>query len=261
MARTEAAAQLTTQHRQLQLQLSAAVSRDYLTLWPLWTGDERSFAQLTAATVPLVQNGHRTSSGLASGYYRAYRFAEGVAGDATPTLAVFNTDQVVTSLYVTGQAQTRASLLAGMNPLQAREQALIRTMGAVTRHALNGGRETIVRSGQSDAQVTGWQRVTSGKPCAFCVSLSSRGPIYKSRETAAGGRWSDLDQAFKVHDHCNCHFVAIYESGAQAWTDQALGHRALYQRAQREAREAGELARGTSNDQLNALRRLMDAGV
>lgn len=235
MARTEAGTQLTVQHRRLQLRISAAVSQDYLRIWPLWTGDSRSFGRLTAATVPLVRAAHGTSSGLASGYYRAYRFAEGVDGAATPVLAPFNTDAVVASMYVTGQAQTRASLVAGMSPLRAREQALIRTMGAVTRHALNGGRDTVVGSVRADRQAVGWQRVTSGKPCHFCTMLSSRGPVYKQQTVG-----------FRAHDHCACTSEPLYRGGE--WNPRNVEHRELWNRV-----ASGE------PDPLNALRRHLAA--
>jgi hypothetical protein len=235
LARTQAAAELTAQHRRLQLRLSAATARDFLVLWPIWAGDPASYARLVAAAVPLVESRHRTSSGLASGYYRAFRFAEGAEGDATPRLAQFQSDRVVASLYVTGQTQTAASLRAGMTLDEARRAALVRTMGAVTRHTLAGGRDTIDGSVRADAQAVGWQRVTGGKPCHFCVMLSSRGPVYKQQTVG-----------FRAHDHCSCTNEPVYSGGE--WSAQNRAHRDLW----------AEHAQG-SDDPLNALRQALSA--
>lgn len=60
-----------------------------------------------------------------------------------------------------------------------------------------------------------------------------------------------------IVSNCACTAEPVFESGAAGWSDQALQHRATYQRAQREARAAGELDRGTSNDAVNAVRRAL----
>lgn len=251
MASTAAGLTLTRQHRQGQLQINAQTLRRFLALWPIWRGDEPSYAQLVAAVVPLLQVQHRVSSGLASRYYQAFRFAEGVAGSATSQLAAFDVSDAVSSLYFTGIRQAQRSLAAGMAYDDVRGQTLARVSGTVSRHALNGGRDTIVGSAAADPQAVGWQRVTSGKPCPFCVMLSSRGPVYRGQQTAG----------FQAHDHCACMAEPSYQRGD--WNPQNREHQDLYNRAQREAFESGDLARGTSNDALNALRRLMHdpAGV
>lgn len=245
MAATQEAAALTEQHRQAQLKVRAQALRDYTRLWPIWRSDSpESFGSLVTATLPLARVYHRISAAAAASYYDAFRAAEGVTGEATPRLSQLVPDAMVTaSMYVTGQVMTRNALLAGQTVEQARETALVRTSGALTRQILAGGRDTLIGSVQADPQALGWARVTDGNPCAFCAMLASRGPVYKTAES--GG--------FEAHDHCGCTVEPFYR-GAD-WPPGARDYRDLYNKAIAAAQAAGELDRGTSNDLLNALRR------
>lgn len=246
MARTDAGEQLTDQHRQAQAAVSALALRDFLALWPLWQGDDKSFNVLVAAAIVLIRAHHRISTSLAGAYYEAFRRAEVVGGFASPRLAdPINVEQITASLNYTGRVMTRKALLAGRSPVEARETALVRTSGAVTRHVLAGGRDTIVKSTGEDPRALKWARVTRGEPCAFCAMIASRGAVFLGEDTAE----------FQAHDHCNCQAEPHFE-GSKMPIDSARW-RDLYNRAQREARKTGELERGTSNDALNAFRRML----
>jgi hypothetical protein len=76
--------------------------------------------------------------------------------------------------------------------------------------------------------------------------LSSRGPVYISESTAD----------FKSHGHCSC----VAEPGYKGteWPGRSWEFHEMYNQATREAQEAGELSRGTSNDLLNAFRRFYE---
>lgn len=245
MARTDAATQLTEQHRQLQLQVRSQALRDFAVLWPIWkVGDDASFGALVAATLPLVRVYNRMSSGIATGYYRQFRSAEEIAGPATPRPAPGIEDgRVTTSLYVTGRTAEAKARSAGQNAAGARNTALVRASGAVTRHVLQGGRDALIRSVDADPEARGWARVTDTEPCAFCAMLAGRGPVYKTEQTAA----------FEAHDHCSCIPEPVYP-GAD-WPGRGREFADLYKTATRDAHKAGELKRGTSNDLLNAFRR------
>lgn len=194
MARSSAAALLTARHRQGQIALRAATLRDFLTLWPLWQDDDASFRRLVDATVPLVRERHRTSSGLAVAYYDAFRAAERPGGRPAPKLATFDPGAVAGTLYVTGRDMTRRALAAGQSPQAAMQTALIRTSGSVGRLALAGGRETLVRTVDADPRASGYERVLSPGACDFCQSL------------ADGTRLGD----FEAHDHCGCSAEPIF---------------------------------------------------
>lgn len=54
----------------------------------------------------------------------------------------------------------------------------------------------------------GWARVLSGaRSCWFCVMCASRGPVYRSAESAGDnkGPWNSY------HDHCDCRVVPVFD--------------------------------------------------
>lgn len=249
MARTEAGAELTEQHRLMQVQVRARALRDFALLWPIWTDDDQSsFARLVAAATTLVRGYHGVSAAAAASYYAAFRSAEDVGATARPPLAAPPADALITtSLYVTGEAAARKAERGGQSPEVARKTALVRTSGAVTRHVLNGGRDTLLDAVAVDKKALGWARVTDADPCAFCALLASRGPVYKSEQSAG----------FEAHDHCTCAIEPTYQGSA--WPGDSREYRDLYNQAVRDAQAGGELDRGTSNDALNAFRRALAA--
>lgn len=189
MARTDAGALLTAQHRRAQMALRAAALRDYLTVWPLWDGEPGSFARLVAATVPIVRAHHRLSGAVAVAYYQSFRAAERAAGAATPRLATLDELAVAGTLYLTGREMTRRAIEAGHSPQAAMRTALVRTSGTVGRFALAGGRDTLVGSTRDDPRARGYRRVLSPGACGFCQQIAANGTA---------------DDDFQAHDHCGC---------------------------------------------------------
>ncbi|MGK5728174.1 hypothetical protein [Streptomyces sp. URMC 124] len=118
---------------------------------------------------------------------------------------------------------------------------------AADREAIRAGRDLINRASQEDRRAVGWARVTDGNPCAFCAMLVSRGAIYKSRATAAGGgrrkpkgsadgRNRDsrrppvtLQDLTRYHYGCHCQTVPIY-SRTDFWTPDAHGYADQWER-------------------------------
>lgn len=246
MARTEAGATLTEQHYRAQAQVRAQALRDYLKLWPVWQGDDDSFNLLVTAAVPLVRAYHGLSVTVAAAYFNSFRRAERAGGSSPPRLAApLEPDRLVASLTVTGRVQTAKALRAGQAPDVAMRAALVRTSGALTRHVLSGGRDTIDNSTREDRETAGWGRVTDADPCAFCAMLAARGPAY-GKDTVG----------FEAHDHCACTGEPAYADAE--WPGRAREFQALYQRAQREARANGSASSETANDALNNFRRLLE---
>jgi hypothetical protein len=237
MARTVVGATLTRAHRQRQLAVRAQTVREFRTLLPLWNpGDPATFDRLVTTTVPLIDLRRATSAGMAADYYTAFRVAEGAAGAAAPRVAErASREKLVTSLYVTGRTQVARSVAAGFSPQAAAQTAFVTMSGAVTRHVLDGGRETILRSTSADRATVGWQRVTDGSPCSFCALLAARGASY-SEDTAG----------FQAHDHCGCGAEPRYEGSRMS------------PEAERWAGLYDEAARG-SDDPLNAFRPAYEA--
>lgn len=247
---TTTGAPLTEQSQRVQHGLRARALRDFLTLAPLWKGDPASFSRLVTATMPLVRSYQQLSATAAASYYQAFRSAEQVPGTAVSILAPsVIAKQVATSMYVTGEAEARSALQAGASPEQARSQALARMSGAVARHVLNGGRDTIMGSVAADPRALGWYRVTDGNPCAFCLTLASRGAVYKTEDSAD----------FLAHDACGCGAQPLWE-GTKPPASTAQWKR-IYNAAQRQGVESGDLQHGenSSKARLNAVRRYLTA--
>jgi hypothetical protein len=251
MARTEEAAALSERHRLVQLGIRAQALRDFSRLWPLWTPtDSRSFADLVTATTTLVRAYHPISAGVAASYFTAFRSAESVDGAAMPVLAATPADAMVAaSLYATGETATRKAIDAGRPSSDAMQAAFVRTSGAVSRHILDGGRNTILQSVERDEQALGWARVTDGDPCYFCLTLAARGPVYKSEQSAD----------FQAHDHCGCAAEAFYRGSA--WPGRAREFRDTYEAAQQYGLDEGLLQPGENSSaaRLNAVRRYIAA--
>jgi hypothetical protein len=234
---------LAQQHRQGQLQIRARALRDFLILWPLWNGDDASFARLVQATTALVIGYRRGSAALAGAYYTAARVSEGESTGARIALAVtVDPEQLAASMYVTTRVRTRAGEPV---PEDVRQAALTRVSGAVTRHVLDGGRQTILNTVATDPSALGWARVTDGDPCFFCLTLASRGAVYKTEKSAS----------FQAHDHCGCSAMAVFSKNTvipdhAKWRD-------VYEAAQRAGIEDGTLQHGenSSKARLNAVRR------
>jgi hypothetical protein len=249
VARTEAAAALTVAHHRAQAQIRAQALRDYVKLWPAWTpGDDHSFSALVAGAVTVVGSYHRMSGAAAVGYYGRFRAAEGIRGVATPKIApVPPTEQITASLYVTGKVGYRDAKRRGQTDEGARRNTLVRTSGAIARHVLAGGRDSLLASVHADEQALGWARVTDGDPCYFCLTLAARGPVYKSEQTAG----------FEAHDHCDCTAEPFYRGSA--WPGRAREYQQIYDAAQQFGLDEGLLLPGenSSKARLNAVRRYL----
>lgn len=203
MAATVAGRQLTEQHRQMQLAVRAAAARDILRLMSAYdlADIDRSWDAIAPGMEAVVRNYHRQSSGVAAGYYQAYRTAEAAGGSPTLRLADFDPDQVSYSLGFYGRVAPKQMIQRGIRDVASKTTTLM--VGGATRHVLDGGRNTVIGSVREDRQSVGYARVTASKPCAFCAMLAGRGAVYK--QNTAG---------FRAHDHCSCSVEAVYRQDA-----------------------------------------------
>lgn len=254
MARTAEGTALTREHAAQQLALRAGSLRDLVTLWRVvdptdLTGTIDTFVR---AAVILAGARYADSAGLAANYYRLFRGAERVPGAASLVLAQPIPEEVMASTI-------RGAALAGIIDARrggasldvAQQAGFVRTAGELAKLILTGGRMTLIRSTAADPVATGWARVTSGDACAFCRMLAGRGPVYKAEQSAH----------FEAHSSpgpCACGVEPAY--GNPRPTAQAEQYRREWNAAQAQARDAGELHRGTSNDALNAYRRYLAGG-
>ncbi|MGW6745971.1 VG15 protein [Streptomyces sp. NPDC055025] len=88
---------------------------------------------------------------------------------------------------------------------EAHRQAGAQQAAAASRVAMNGGRSTVWNHMRRDRRALGYVRLSrTGTPCGWCAMLISRGPVYKSRESAT---FADGD---RYHDNCHCYAAPVF---------------------------------------------------
>lgn len=194
---------LAEQHRLAQAQITLGVAQDVASAWELLDFGrlDATFPRYAERLAATTQARRSVSSALGLAYFSRAREAAGVAGSfdriAAPRI---EPERLLTSLSVTGPGSVKRALANGAGAAEAVASAQSATMGAVRRHVLDGGRESVLRTMQADEKAGGYQRVSDGSPCAFCAMLVSRGAVYK-RDTAY----------FRSHDRCGCTAKPFWE--------------------------------------------------
>jgi hypothetical protein len=244
VARTEEGAELTQEHRLLQVSIGAATVSDLLGLWdtvdPLNLAG--TIAPFAAAAAVIVRARNRDSATAAARYFGDFRAAEGVRGAATIVAGEPPVAAVVAGLVrgagLSGIVRARQR---GFSAEAAARNGFTRVAGSSTNLVLDGGRQVVIEATLSDRASTGkWQRVASSGACAWCAMQASRGPVFNER-------------AFKKHVGCNCDAEPVYEGSRLPPTSRQF--RDEWNRAQR---EIGPDVSGTNNDALTAFRRLRE---
>lgn len=156
-------------------------------------------AALLAEAVPAVVERYGNIAAVAAGeMYEAMRADANAPGQASTRLAATVPPDAV-----------RINTRWAVGPLFSEDRAGAwgRLEQITDRMALQPGRDTIARSVEADTAGARWARVPYGKTCAWCLMLASRGPVYRSEQSAGGARsW---------HSHCDC-------TPTPVWPDQPL---------------------------------------
>lgn len=194
-------ATLTETYRVAQLRLGARTVAQLHAAFRLLDASalDDTFAAWLAVVTPIIQANRRSSSAMAAAYLTALRTtAIGPDADWFPTPARPADAQALrTSMIVTGPASIKNAMTRGLPLGRALDIADARSAAAGMRHALNGGRDTILGSIASDDRAQGWRRVSGGKSCAFCASLTGR-------------VFSPGAADFAAHDGCSCTAEPVY---------------------------------------------------
>lgn len=251
MSLTLEADRLTEAHRLAQVRLGARVTSLSSATWRLIDLDniDRSTRLWLYVNRSLVESMRPASERLAASYLVRHKAAELPGGGPSPVQPADPLDvvRVSESLVESGPVRVKEALRRGDSPVEALTLARNEAAATATRHVLNAGRGSVLNTVRRDRQAVGWiRRTRSAKPCAFCAMLAGRGPVYKSRATSG----------FSAHNGCFCVAEPVY-SHDTPWPDSNRRYNDLWYQAQDDARAAGELKRGTSNDALNAFRRAL----
>lgn len=198
---TRAGAMLTEAHRLAQAKLSAQVVADLLKVWPLLdpTDLDATVDRWLTASAAIVLKKHGDSAALAREYLRRFRAVElgtPLADWTPPPAPAPSTEAIRTSLVVQGPVRIKAAMTARTALEVATQTASATSSAAGSRHALTGGRDTIVEAAKADERARGLRRVTSGDSCKFCSMLATR---------------TDFTYEFQAHDGCHCQTHPVYE--------------------------------------------------
>lgn len=142
---------------------------------------------------------------------------------------------------------------------KAHEEAGARQGASAGRVIKNGGRGDIWSAAQRDRRVVGYIRLSrTGTPCGWCAMLISRGPVYKSEQSAT------YDDGDLYHDNCNCYAEPVftreqYDSSdlyalnreySKLWPEvtRGLSGKAAVAAWRRYFRQRAQAARGTAQE-------------
>lgn len=103
---------------------------------------------------------------------------------------------------------------------KAMEVSGAKAAASAYKEVVNGARDTTDELVRTNTAL-GYMRITKAKPCAFCLMLASRGPVYREDSfDQSNVRFTGPGQ-HKVHDTCGCTLRPLFERGEENWTDTA----------------------------------------
>lgn len=202
-------------HRRGQLAVFGLVARELHRLWPTLNLDND--VVWTAAVTAVVSRGFRQSATLSAAFTRQLRLAE-VGSGFDPVIPQADFDRIERRLAGAGPGVVRANLAKGVGYTQAARLGAYWSTATATTLALEGGRETVLRTGRADRQVRRFHRYAAGNACSFCGMLAS----------SSSGQFSEDFDGF--HDGCRCQLVPVY-SDRQALPPNSERFRELWDEA------------------------------
>jgi hypothetical protein len=179
------------EYAQANQDIRTLVLADLAAFWAtLDTLDALATRNALLEVVPLlVAQYGETAASIAADFYDRLREQASPKGRVTAVLG-----DPVDVEELRGQIRWSIDPLFSANPDP--KAALGRLQIKVDEFTLQPGRDTIATSAAKDPAKAHWARVPVGKTCAFCLTLASRGPVYRSAESAG--------QARKFHGDCDC---------------------------------------------------------
>lgn len=189
---------LAETHRLAQLRVGTLTVAALRPLWRLLDPNalDSTFPAWLAAVAPVVQAQRLQSSRLAAAYLDAERTSQ--INGTYP--AIFAGDAPMhalsTSLLVTGPISVKKAMTRGVPLANALDVAEAASSAVAMRHALDGGRETILTTIKADPRARGWERIASGGACPFCSERS--------------GEQMSSEEVFQAHPGCACSAAPIY---------------------------------------------------
>lgn len=205
-------------HRAAAEDISTLALAELVNEWDALPVDSptRLAAPLAALLRDLVGDFGPMVGAVAADWYEQLRLTEANLSDTyTALLGELPADEVLTD--TAGWASSAAYIDT--------DKALHDAGTALDRLLLNVDRGTIETNVDRDQAAPRFARYASPNACAFCAMNASRGPIYRSEESAAG----------KYHRSCRCIAVPVWDARGYHEAAFVAGWRDAYHAA----REAG----------------------
>lgn len=95
---------------------------------------------------------------------------------------------------------------------EAHDRAGATQAAAAARVVENGARSKLWEMGENDGRTVGYVRLSrTGTPCGWCAMLISRGPVYRSEQSATlSGGAASYEDGDRYHDNCHCYAMPIF---------------------------------------------------
>lgn len=103
---------------------------------------------------------------------------------------------------------------------QAMEVSGSKAAASAYKEVVNGARDTTDELVRTKVAL-GYMRITKAKPCAFCLMLASRGPVYAEDSFDRSNARFTGPGEHKVHDTCGCTLRPLFKRGEENWTETA----------------------------------------
>lgn len=199
-----------------QVTLREKFARQFLALWPvldkLHVG--KSSPDWLRLAIGLIAQWRDASSMLGAEHFvKMHEIQTGLQTSRPPLAPDLPNIAIVKDLLWAGPGELKRSRLMGLADgvdglpnVRADQRAQLLSTEVASKLVLSGGRDTTVAAVHADKRALGFMRVPDDDPCYFCAMLASRGPVYKTAESA--GELNDW------HPDCDCHVEAIFTRNA-----------------------------------------------
>lgn len=168
---------------------------------------------LASSVFTQVKQEREEAAKVATAFYMSQRVEH--LGEALPEL------EAPKESYTLNHLVKGLSLVLGVGEELTNETDAVTT---VTRHVKSGARRQAIGLSLVDAQAQGWARTSDGtSSCSFCLMLISRGPVYRSRESA-----ELRSDAKTFHNRCDCVAVPVFNKKSFPGRDEYLSASKLW---------------------------------
>lgn len=199
--------------RAAQAAIGGLAVADLRDVWaPLNLSNPERVRDALLQTVPAITTQWgETSAVIAAEWYGDMRADAGVVERYSPRMA-----EVVAAVAAEQSVRFSAAHLWTANP----GQMLLYLEGAVTKFAMQPGRDTITENVEQDPDAVSWRRMASPDACAYCAYM-----VTIVREG------NPMEQHEKYHPGCRCTPVPVFEGQIAPWQVNAIEWADIFDRA------------------------------